>query len=395
MPFKQIGMFWKSLLCACLMVLATGTAFAQSGGQTIYNGIVLPSQWPPVGGPSQAPQVPSYITNPPSVIPIDVGRQLFVDDFLIQQSGLIRTQHQPVMYPGNPILTPNSSDTLNLAFPYSDGVWFDPADSLYKMWFYCGPPIPSGLLNAGVGFTICYAYSTDGKNWIRPSLTNAAVPNTDEVLQIPSGRDSATIWMDLQDIPARKFKAFVYQPESMYGILVYFSADGITWVQQNQSSYPAEALEDRTTFFWNPFRNVWVDSLKNYQTLPASGGRSAYTSRIRYYAESPDLFHWTPSDFTDSFWTGPDTNDPPYPSGQTFPQLYNLDAVAYESLTVGLFNWYYPGPANTSDDPAGLPGPDVVELGVGFSRDGFQWVRPTRGGGPSNAFIPASNIAGT
>src|SRR5262249_55881751 len=50
---------------------------------------------------------------------------------------------------------------------------------------------------------------------------------------------------------------------------------------------------------------------------------------------------------------------------------------------VGLFSWYYPGT------------PDLVELSVGFSRDGFNWVRPTRGRGPDNAIIPPSALAGT
>jgi len=50
---------------------------------------------------------------------------------------------------------------------------------------------------------------------------------------------------------------------------------------------------------------------------------------------------------------------------------------------VGLFSWYSPP-----------PGPDVVDIGVGFSRDGFQWVRPSRGEG-SLSFIASSNIAGT
>ncbi len=59
---------------------------------------------------------------------------------------------------------------------------------------------------------------------------------------------------------------------------------------------------------------------------------------------------------------------------------------------VGLFSWFYPGAGYGSYT---LPGPILVELGVGFSRDGFSWVRPTRGSGPSGAFIPASDIAGT
>src|SRR5205823_8414094 len=69
----------------------------------------------------------------------------------------------------------------------------------------------------------------------------------------------------------------------------------------------------------------------------------------------------------------------------------NVDAVAYESLMVGMFSWFNPGP---SDNPKYGPGPDLVELGVGFSRDGFQVSRPTRGSN-TNAFIPATNVDGT
>ncbi len=362
------------------------TQVANSGGATLYNGIVLPSQWPPAGPATQAYSIPPYIANPPAVIPIDVGRQLFVDDFLIQQTTLVRTQHRPVMYPGNPILAPNgvNADTLNMTFPYSDGVWFDPQDQQFKMWFFCG-----------YGAQVCYATSTDGKSWTRPNIPGAPLNNTDVVLgPIGGGRDSDVVWMDLQDPnPAQKFKLFAYYPTSpVTTMLTWFSPDGITWTSQPQ--FNIHSLQDRTTLFWNPFRSVWVDSMRQQFTVAASPYRGASSSeRMRFYAESPDLTTWSPSNFTDSFWTGPDENDPPYLPGGTYPQLYNLDAVAYESVMVGMFSWFHPGPMDGS--PAGAPGPDVVELGVGFSRDGFNWVRPTRGGGPSNAFIPASNIPDT
>ena len=352
-----------------------------NGQPPLYNGIVLPQVWPPTGTPTQAYSIPPYIANPPAVIPIDVGRQLFVDDFLIQQTTMSRTQHQAVMYPGNPVMVPNGAlkDSAGYNMPFSDGAWFDPADHLYKMWSDCG-----------YGNMICYAYSTDGKNWIRPSFADSVVPGTNFVLQIGGGRDSDTVWMDLHDDPSRKFKAFAFYNSQ---ILVYFSADGIHWSGQPNYIYSGG---DRTTMFWNPFRNVWVESLRSQRTVPATANRPAYGSdRVRYYVESPDLLHWTPADFTDSFWTGADEYDPPYVSGGAYPQLYNLDAVAYESLTVGMFSWLHPGPADPGNDPSGAPGPALVELGVGFSRDGFNWVRPTRGGGPSNAFIPASNLAGT
>jgi hypothetical protein len=49
------------------------------------------------------------------------------------------------------------------------------------------------------------------------------------------------------------------------------------------------------------------------------------------------------------------------------PQLYNLDAVAYESLLLGLFT-IWPG------QPKDRAKPNYVCLG--FSRDGFHWHRP-------------------
>ena len=88
---------------------------------------------------------------------------------------------------------------------------------------------------------------------------------------------------------------------------------------------------------------------------------------------------WTPADPSKTYWTGADDQDPPYygPGGEN-PELYNLDSVAYESVMVGMFSWFYPGLGYKDYQ---LPGPTLVELGVGFSRDGFSWYRPTRGAG--------------
>jgi hypothetical protein len=46
--------------------------------------------------------------SPPDVIPIDVGRQLFVDDFLIEDTTLARRFHRAEYYSGNPVLWPNT-----------------------------------------------------------------------------------------------------------------------------------------------------------------------------------------------------------------------------------------------------------------------------------------------
>src|SRR4051794_25039735 len=76
-------------------------------GEVLYNGITLPNEWPPRRPVTSAPQTPSYLIDPPGVIPIDLGRQLFVDDFLVADTTLQRVWHRPAYYDGNPILTPD------------------------------------------------------------------------------------------------------------------------------------------------------------------------------------------------------------------------------------------------------------------------------------------------
>ncbi|MCC7087092.1 MAG: hypothetical protein IT427_18990, partial [Pirellulales bacterium] len=65
---------------------------SENGGERLYNGIVLPEEWPPrnIDPRDVEPMRVPYLESPPAVIPIDVGRQLFVDDFLIEKTDLAR-----------------------------------------------------------------------------------------------------------------------------------------------------------------------------------------------------------------------------------------------------------------------------------------------------------------
>ncbi|MHC5061342.1 MAG: hypothetical protein ACYTFK_09700, partial [Planctomycetota bacterium] len=139
--------------------------------ETLYNGIVLPPEWPPrYGSVPYAPMPVPYLDSPPAVVTIDVGRQLFVDDFLIDTTDMTQTYHQADYYTaGNPVLTPTTVEEHGpegnmMAGPFSGGAWYDSADNLFKMWYRGGMsgvhPIQSQL----------YATSTDGKNWDRPKL---------------------------------------------------------------------------------------------------------------------------------------------------------------------------------------------------------------------------------
>src|SRR5690554_6022183 len=100
--------------------------------ELLYNGIILPKPWPPPnrsGSDYEPMQIP-YLSTPPSVIPVDVGRQLFVDDFLIEKTDLDRIFHKPEKYKGNPIFKPqtkleNGRRGLPVACPKDGGIWWD------------------------------------------------------------------------------------------------------------------------------------------------------------------------------------------------------------------------------------------------------------------------------
>ena len=86
-----------------LLMPHLGYTFPLEQGELLYNGIQLPGIWPPqnMDNNSYKPMSVPYLENPPEVIPIDVGRQLFVDDFLIESTTLKRQFHKAKKYSGN------------------------------------------------------------------------------------------------------------------------------------------------------------------------------------------------------------------------------------------------------------------------------------------------------
>jgi hypothetical protein len=335
--------------------------------EALYNGIVLPSPWPPMRRSlTTVPQRPPYLAAPPAVIHIDIGRQLFVDDFLIEESGLHRRFHQAAYHPANPVLTPvrewerrdpyavtTATAPSPAAMVFSDGVFFDPSEKLFKMWYMAGYQQHTAL-----------AVSADGITWERPAL--GVVPGTNIVSKQP--RDSSTVWMDLEEPdPSARFKMAAYDL-GLKALRLSVSSDGVRWRELGVSG----PCGDRSTFFRNPFRRVWAFSLR------ADAPDTLY--RFRRYVESA-AFATAPWSAADPVtWTSADAHDVQRKDLATPPQVYNLDAVAYESVMLGLFTMYR-GERPDREKPN-----DVC---VGFSRDGFHWSREWR-----EPFIPVSERQG-
>jgi hypothetical protein len=317
--------------------------------EVLYNGIRLPSPWPPVlKDVPKDPATPPYLKSPPAVIPIGLGRQLFVDDFLIDRTTLTRTHHRPTYHAKSPVLTGG--------MVFSDGVWYNPQSKLFEMWY------------AAKGGT-AYATSKDGVAWEKPELDVKKGTN----LVQTSARDSATVWLDLPEKdPARRYKMFrsaAWPQKKSWTLWVHFSRDGVHWGEPKSTG----SCGDRSTVYYNPFRKVWVYSLRHGWGQPR---------RRRYWEAKSDVIEdaqWGAID-KPPMWCGSDSLDPPRPDYKITPQLYNLDCVAYESLLLGLFTIWRGQPG---------PRPKPNEVCVGYSRDGWHWSRPDRKG-----FLPVSEKKG-
>lgn len=467
----------RQLHLLCIMVLSV--ANLAHARETLYNGIVLPDEWPPrYEKIARKPMPVPYLKNPPVVISIDIGRQLFVDDFLIETTTMTRTFHQADYYRRNPVLAPETTAEVDaegnwMAGPFSGGAWYDPVDSLFKLWyrgagpecyatstegmhwgrpnldvnpavllhhFTCTPANPQAndrvtinaydkddrLLdlgdwdiiefcfsddlgcvetgnssvtinkNGGAVFTVTQAMLDRGKAFDFNAYKASAPPNTEVfVLPFPFNtiaragnvvypfseednfhRDSVSIWLDHNARASERFKWFATEFSGEGAWLTYrTSPDGIHW---SSPQHRARVWGDRTTVFYNPFREVWACSQRI---------EDAHGKRTRSYVEGGsalDLMRQVTYNELDEVegqsvhWVGADNLDPRHTDpkhAHIAPELYTLDAAPYESLMLGQFS-IWQGPRNSDCDELWVPKRNDILLG--FSRDGFHWDRPDR-----------------
>ncbi len=382
-PVVVIALIALAASVANLAPSAAQAASPAEGKVTLYNDVTLEFPNPRPQGIPKDPVTPPYLVNPPAVIPIDVGRQLFVDDFLIADTTLSRLYHLPQYYEANPVLKPEKPWELEgrgpMTLPVS--VVWDAKDQLFKMWY-----------SAGYNKYMAYATSKDGIYWDRPNLD--VRPGTNIVANF----SASTVWLDHDEQdPAKRFKIFSSKSgnavvQGSWGLGVHFSPDGIHWTKEPIKS---GSVGDATTAFYNPFRKVWVYSLRHGWGKP----------RSRRYFERADLENspiWAGLDnkydgTVPWFWLGADSADFPREELQMVPQLYNFNARAYESLMVGYFT-IWRGDTRETDQPELPPAgkklhelgrPKIKEVCLGFSRDGYNFSRPDR-----RSFLPVSDKMG-
>ncbi len=370
----------------------------------LYNGIVIPSDWSdkhldPLDGTRLS--IPYLIDADkggyaPEIINIDVGRQLFVDDFLIDSTELTTTYHTAKTL-DEPIFVGDQSWENTSSVLTSGGVWYDMKNDTYKMWY-----------QAGFAGKMAYATSTDGIHWERSKLK----ADGSNIVLDQAGIASSSVWMDYDAPLSERYKMMIRLRDVTVGedagAQLYVSSNGTYWKPVKNSDGTAATtgpMNDRSTFFYDALNGEWRFSLR-VNTLAAWGDICwDPNTRVRYihsgstWLEAAEWDHWESetSDNVAKYWMKTDPDDPMDPYVTSLgdpkePQLYNVDAIAYESVMIGLQQvWYGPGNGYISRENT----PKITEIQASYSRDGFYYDRPLRGLGEGNALIPASRTVGT
>jgi hypothetical protein len=247
------------------------------------------------------------------------------------------------------------------------------------------------VYHAGWFAATALATSEDGVHWERPVLDVDGVTNRIVPISYPLLRDGAGFWLDsFAKDPAEKYKLMVfyrrashpsmgYVGHRMEGVReefaeVYTSPDAIHWTPRGRTA----RCGDNSNFYYNPFDHRW------YYSIRTNGLRG----RQRSYHAHPDFVEgriWAPEDL--KLLAIADDHDRADPTAETPPEIYNFDAVGYESVMLGVYG-ILRGPQNPASLDRGVP--KITDLEIGFSRDGLNWTRPDR----SRPFLSCSKVPG-
>ena len=269
----------------------SSAAAAACDGTLLPSGIcnrrgAWPPLWPGSGLPPRSPSKPPYLDAPPAVINVSLGRQLFVDTFLIESMPGLQllshaaTWHGEVLratepweawlpsipkqdYPQGPLAS-------GLAYPFSGGLWWDDQQERFRLWYLCGSEVATKRVGA------CYAESRDGLTWEKPLVGRGDVTGTNIVYE--ELFNGLVVWQDhTASNASERFKmATVPNSLKLQQFRLLSSADGLSWSERGTSG----PIGDRSTFFYDPFRGKWVWSIKEYYN----------SARSRSFFEGADFF---------------------------------------------------------------------------------------------------------
>lgn len=297
-----------------------------------------------------------------------IGPNLFVDDYLVEQSiGLTRRTHQPVKLP-RPAL--GKAEAWHTQVQWALDVDRDPQTGLFKAWYNVRNP------DGQPGVVFACAESRDGISWDRPYLGLLEVGGTrrNNLIDAPLGRFGMFLVDDrMRDPdPSRRFKLAYFSS----GLAAAFSPDGLHFTPYNGNPLlPTEYDESPPvptglgTVISDIVDGCW-DPIKREFLLGCKAVRNGYPGKPAYNAEgyrrcvamsaSRDFIHW----YRPRVIVTPDPNN-------GLEEFYGFEPMVRGNLYLGFIRVLRD---DLSPDSTGPP------LGIGWtemitSRDGRNWTR--------------------
>jgi len=303
------------------------------------------------------------------VVDASVGRQLFIDDFLIATSTLGRTWFRPETDAGNPLMSPTDQEDMNqgispVAAPFDDGIVYDDSSRTWRVWYMSG------------WFEHTRSrQSVDGVRWTDTpavSLTGLTTGDPDGLVQ----RDGSAVCLDYST-GRRLFRMFRYArrrpphfdatephrhaaPVERAGGELFSSDDGVHWTYEGAAGPGG----DNTTFFYDPFRARWVFSIRT-ELGPFGRGRGWHEGAT--FAEAGA---WSAEQVVPWISSHGFESDPPVGDMRS-SEIYKVTCMPYESVMLGIFA-VYRGPSNSHAEFVSRR-PKIIDLYLGVSRDGYHY----------------------
>lgn len=315
-----------------------------------------------------------YVKDQP--LRIGTGRQLLVDDYLVEDRFAVRRRvRPPLRFPRNPVLWADRPwETMGVMCP---NVIYDSERRVFRMWYNSGSiaAFYAALGGTGhydpavhgyAGFT-CYAESEDGVTWRKPVLGiigNGDCSDTNIVFTGNAGAGAGQVFLDPREADAaRRYKMVYCELQPVRGTCMAFSPDGLHWTPSPDNPMVPGHYDTRNQIVWDARRGRWlmitrppIWSMRDYGLIgevERKGQRIRRNGRRRVaVATSEDLVHWS---FPRTVLAADEAD---MEAGR--PDIDSMKVFAYDDLFVGFL---------TSTDFAGEAG----RVRLAFSRDGVRW----------------------
>ncbi|MBI3961022.1 MAG: hypothetical protein HY328_19590 [Chloroflexi bacterium] len=301
-------------------------------------------------------------------------KQLFLDDSAVNQiTGVARRLHQPASHEA--VIRPDQAQGQVAVQSRSAPQW-NSEKQLWEWWYWGYYRVPPyGKYHASERSLSCYATSSDGIHWERPTLGLYEWRGSRQNNIAREPAEERTLYHIVRDEhdsdPQRRYKALFDVHDRYLGV----SPDGFTWTMLDTPPIPSQ---DESHFLFDEGSGQFLAFVKQ----PTDWGRSVWlaTSRdFQHFSEAQLVFHSDATDranrkariqqiIADSAYLAPPLVD----GTDHIAQVYQMAVLPYAGLYVGfpvIFN------------PAGaIPPPHMnytalnqVELTV--SHDRLHWER--------------------